>query len=352
MREVTAHEVGDVGAPEAGAPEVSVVVPTHDRADLLPRLLRSILGQQGVDLELIVVDDGSSDDTPAVLAGCADPRLRVLRHPTARGVAAARNLGTEHARGRWVAWCDDDDVWAPDKLHLQLQALTASPGARWCNGGSAYVDADLRLTRVRRCPVPETVATDLLRVNAVTGGGSGVLADRELALSLGGFDTGLAMYADWDMWARLAHAAPLAVVDLPLVGYVEHASGMSQRGLHLALEELTALEASLARLARQSGTTPRLDRHALGRWMLRQQTWAGRRRDNLVLPWRLMRAGLMPPARALSYSAVTGTAPGAMRRRWASFWRVDDDYMSYAGQWLAVLSQPRVEEHRTTPAPA
>lgn len=329
-------------------PTVSVVVPTHNRADLLPRLLHSVLGQTDVDLELLVVDDGSQDHTSQVLSRCTDPRLRVLRHEQARGVATARNSGTEAARGRWVAWCDDDDVWAPAKSHLQFQALAATPGALWCNGGSAYVDSDLRLTRVRRCPVPQTVAEDLLRINAVTGGGSGVLADRELVLSLGGFDIRMAMYADWDMWARLAHAAPLAVVDLPLVGYVEHAGGMSQRGLHLALEELDLLEVSLACLALQAGRTPRLDSHALGRWMLRQQTSAGRRRDNFVLPWRLLRAGLMPPARALAYSAITSTAPSAMRRRWETFWRTDEDYMSYAREWLAAeelrddVVEPRV----------
>jgi hypothetical protein len=263
-------------------------------------------------------------------------------------VSAARNAGTEVARGRWVAWCDDDDVWAPAKLSLQLRALAATPGALWCNGGSVYVDTSLRLSRIRRCPRPATIATDLLRVNAVTGGGSGVVADRALALALGGFDTRLSMYADWDMWARLAHAAPLAVVDLPLVGYVEHAGGMSQRGLHLALEELDALDASLARLAARQGLPPQLNRTALGLWMLRQQTAAGRRRDNLRLPFRLLRQDLLTPHRAVAYSLVTALAPEVLQRRWASFWRLDADYVDYARVWLAawdlrdVVGEPKV----------
>ena len=317
------------------APVVSVVVPTHDRAELLPRLLRSVLGQREVDLELLVVDDGSGDHTGEVLARCGDPRLRVLRHPTAQGVAAARNTGTTAARGRWVAWCDDDDVWAPAKLRLQLQALDASPGAVWSNGGSVYVDNDLRLSRVRRCPSPQSIARDILRLNAVTGGGSGVLADRELALALGGFDTSMSMYADWDMWARLAHAGPLAVVDLPIVGYVEHAGGMSQRGLHLALEELDALEAALARLASRRGMAPQLDRHALGHWMLRQQVASGRRQDNVVLPFRLLSRGLLSPWKAVAYSLATGLTPEALRRRWAGHWLLDAEYVGYARSWLA-----------------
>ena len=316
-------------------PSVSVVVPTHDRAALLPRLLRSVLAQEHADLELLVVDDGSRDDTPAVLARCTDPRLRVLRHTSPRGVAEARNAGTRAARGRWVAWCDDDDVWAPAKLHLQLEALAASPGALWCNGGHAYVDEQLRLARVRRCPRPATVARDLLRLNAVTGGGSGVLADRELVLALGGFDTGLHMYADWDMWARLAHAAPLAVVDLPIVGYVEHGGGMSKGRLDLAFTELDALLASLDRLAEASGCDEKLDRRMLGLWMLGQQTGWGRRRDNLVLPFQLLRHDLMSPDRAVAYALVAFVAPHALQRRWRRYWQLDEEQMSYARSWLA-----------------
>jgi GT2 family glycosyltransferase len=313
---------------------VSVVVPTHNRADLLPRLLRSVLSQDHEDLELLVVDDGSHDDTAQVLAACTDPRLRVLHHERPRGVAEARNAGTRAARGRWLAWCDDDDVWAPAKLRLQLEALAAAGGALWCNGGQAYVDEQLRLSRVRRCPVPATVARDLLRYNSVTAGGSGVLADRELVLALGCFDTRLHMYADWDMWARLAHAAPLAVVDLPLVAYVEHTGGMSKGRLDLAFTELELLDASLERLATEAGLEERLDRRLLGLWMLRQQMGWGQRLDNLVMPFRLLRHGMMSPARAVGYGLSAALAPQALQRRWRRYWWLDEDYMCYAQSWL------------------
>ena len=319
------------------ASSVSVVVPTRNRAATLPRLLRSVLGQDARDLELVVVDDGSTDDTTAVLAACKDPRLRVVRHETARGVAHARNAGTAAATGRWVAWCDDDDVWSPSKLRLQLQALADAPQARWCNGGSAYVDTELRLSRVRRCPSPATVASDILRLNVITGGGSGVLADRRLALSVGGFDPRMSMYADWDMWGKLAQAAPLAVVDLPLVGYVEHAAGMSQAQLHLALDELALLQGSLDCLAAASGRSERLDLAALGYWVLRQQTSGGRRRDRLLLPFRLSRRGMLPPARVMPYSVLSGFAPGALQRRWARRWTRDPRYVEYAESWLTDL---------------
>ena len=199
------------------------------------------------------------------------------------------------------------------------------------------MDSDLRLSRVRRCPDPATVATDLLRINAVTGGGSGVMADRQLVLSLGGFDTRLSMYADWDLWARLAHAAPLAAVDHPLVGYVEHPGGMSRHRLHLALDELSLLRDSLERLAERSGRPHRLDHIALGHWMLRQQT-GGRRRDSAVLPFRLASRGLLRPWRVLPYSLTTALAPAALQRRWATRWVLEERYVREAQDWLAALS--------------
>lgn len=318
-------------------PCVSVVVPTHNRAHLLPRLLGSVLGQDLPDLELIVVDDGSTDATAQVLSSCDDPRLRVVHHGRPRGVAQARNTGTSLAAGRWVAWCDDDDVWAPAKLRLQVSALDASPGALWCNGGSAYVDSELRLSRVRRCPSSATISRDMLRINAVTGGGSGVLADRQLALSLGGFDTRLSMYADWDLWAKLAHAAPLAVVDRPLVGYVEHPGGMSRGQQHLALDELPLLRAGLQRLAAASGQEEALDSLALGHWMLRQRNGGGRCIDSFLLPYRLGRRGLMAPSRVLPYSLLSALAPAVLERRWAAYWMLEERAMQDARTWLAEL---------------
>jgi glycosyltransferase involved in cell wall biosynthesis len=122
-------------------PEVTVVVPTHDREALLRQTLGSILGQRGVDFEVIVVDDGSSDDTAAAVAGLGDPRVRLVRHGRPLGVAAARNRGIAEAAGAWLAFCDDDDLWAPDKLARQLQAATQT-GANWVYTGEVHIDAD------------------------------------------------------------------------------------------------------------------------------------------------------------------------------------------------------------------
>ena len=115
--------------------EVSIVIPTRNRSELLRTTIRSALRQQHVEFELIVVDEGSTDETAELLADVRDARLRVIRHETPLGLSAARNDGAEEARGKWVAFLDDDDLWAPDKLMEQLHA--AQETARdWVYTGS------------------------------------------------------------------------------------------------------------------------------------------------------------------------------------------------------------------------
>ena len=107
-------------------PKVSVVVPTYNRAGLLPRALRSVLAQTYEDFELIVVDDHSTDRTPTVIASFCDPRLKMLRHARNGGQSMAFNTGIKHAQGDYVAFLDDDE-WLPDKLRAQVALLDAAP---------------------------------------------------------------------------------------------------------------------------------------------------------------------------------------------------------------------------------
>src|SRR5688500_12055006 len=95
------------------SPAVSVVIPTYNRAQFLPRAISSALSQEGVDLELLVVDDHSTDGTQQLLGTFGDPRLRTFRNERNEGVSRSRNWAIQEARGRWIAFLDDDDVWAP-----------------------------------------------------------------------------------------------------------------------------------------------------------------------------------------------------------------------------------------------
>jgi glycosyltransferase involved in cell wall biosynthesis len=209
-------------------PAVTVVVPTRNRARVCAQTLRSVLGQRDVDLSVVVVDEGSTDDTPAMLDALDDDRVSVVRHDVARGLPAARNAGTAQARTPWVAWCDDDDLWAPDKLAAQLRAATDAD-AEWAIGGSVLVDADLEVMGHQPVPAAADVLDQLLVRNAIPGGGSGVLARTEAVHAAGDFDESLASCEDWDLWLRLARRGAPGVVDRPLVAFRTWGGSMSTR---------------------------------------------------------------------------------------------------------------------------
>ena len=125
-------------------PTVTVVIPTRDRVRLLTsHALPSALSQEGVVLEVIVVDDGSSDGTEESVAAIQDERLSLVRHEQPRGVSAARNTGIAAARGEWLAFLDDDDLWSPLKVSRQLETA-AAVGARWVYAASLVVDEQTR----------------------------------------------------------------------------------------------------------------------------------------------------------------------------------------------------------------
>lgn len=219
--------------------EVSVVVPTRDRAELLPLTLQCALGQRGVELEIVVVDDGSEDDTTQVVTGIGDPRLRLVRHDRPRGVSAARNTGIAAVRGRWVALLDDDDLWAPDKLVRQLTA-TRDAGRSWSYTGEVSIDGNLQVVGGAPPPDPDEVMAALPRHNAVPAGASNVVARRDALTRAGPFDPALHHSEDWDMWLRLADQGPPAWVPSPLVAYRLH-PGNASRNMARMLGELEVI---------------------------------------------------------------------------------------------------------------
>jgi glycosyltransferase involved in cell wall biosynthesis len=207
-------------------PTASVVVPTHDRNHLLLQTLGSVINQSEVDLEIVVVDDGSTQDVAEAIVTLSDNRIRVVRNERSQGVARARNRGIEEARGDWIAFVDDDDLWAPDKLASQLQAL-ADTGRRWAYTGAVNITASAQVIGGAPPPPPEEVAASLPRRNTVPGGGSNVVAARSLLDEVGGFDPTLYNTEDWDMWIRMARAALPAWVARPLLAYRVHATNAS-----------------------------------------------------------------------------------------------------------------------------
>lgn len=333
-------------------PAVSIVVPTRNRAHLLPRLLRNLGDQDvgGLDggLEIIVVDDASTDGTEALLEAWLDPRLRVIRHAERTGVSQARNDGTTSARGHWIAWCDDDDLWAPNKLRLQVKALIDAPGSGWCNGGAVHIDGDLNVRGFSPCPEPGDVSMVMLATNVITGGGSGVLVDRALAAQVGGFATDLSIYADWDYWARLASVSPLAVVDVPLVAYMNHPASMSHDGPQL-LAEFQLLQEHLAAIHDDGAHQPHIDTRALGIWMLYQQVGTGSLVNTAWLVRELLRRKMLSPVWA-PYFMLGTVAPRALlsvrnkvRRRRRSRDAQVAMYERRTSEWLPKVAASRID---------
>lgn len=209
----------------AGSPEVTVVIPTHNRASMLGLTLHSVLRQEAVDLEVIVIDDGSNDATGQTVAVVGDGRVRLVRHELPRGVSAARNHGIALARGKWVAFLDDDDLWAPDKLAAQLGAARQQ-GRRWAYVGEVNVTLDLRILGGAPPPFPEEVVAGSPRANLVPGGCSGVMVHTSMLVGKP-FDGTYYHFADWDLWIRLAQRGTPACVRRPLVAYRIHAANAS-----------------------------------------------------------------------------------------------------------------------------
>jgi glycosyltransferase involved in cell wall biosynthesis len=221
-------------------PAVSVVMPAYNAAPYVGAAVRSVLGQTFGDLELLVIDDGSTDHTAQVVALEADRRLRYLWQPNG-GVAAARNHGLREARGQHIGFLDADDTWSAGKLERQLAVLD-EPGAPAATfSAHTVVDADLRPLRVSRFEGVRATFSDLLLRGNVIGSICSVLCRSGLARDAGGFDPALSQCADWDFWLRLARYSDFAYLDEPLVTYRQHASNMSRDARLLERDSLRVL---------------------------------------------------------------------------------------------------------------
>lgn len=218
---------------------VSVVIPAYNAAAYVGAAIDSVLAQTLKDLEIIVVDDGSTDETPLVLERFGS-RIRAIRQQN-RGVSAARNRGIDESHGRYVAFLDADDLWLPAKLQRQIEALAADGVKQACYTSHLLVTEQLRPLRAHRSPRRSTALDDLLARGNVIGSPSSVVCERELFSAAGGFDEAFSLCADWEMWLRIAARTDFLYVDEPLVQYRVRSGSMSSNVPTLERESLAIL---------------------------------------------------------------------------------------------------------------
>jgi len=305
-------------------PLVSVVVPSYNRAALLKRTLRAILAQQFTDLEVLVVDDGSTDDT-GTIAAAADPRVMVIRHQQPAGVSAARNRGIAAARGEWIAFCDDDDLWSPHKLIRQLKAAEQT-GADWAYAGDVNVDEHLQVLSGGPPLDPEAVVALMPRWNPLPSGGSNVLVRSRVLAAVGGFDPRLRRTEDWDLWIRIARTGPPAWVREPLVAYRFHGGNVVTDPGGMVEE---------ARCLAERYDIP-VDLTA----MQRRAAWAALRAGRRLLALGYYaRAVAGGDLRSLGRAAVAAIHPAVGTDQLFRFAGRDADWVAQAERWLEAFAK-------------
>jgi len=216
-----------------------VIIPTHNRADVLGRAIASVLEQTWTDLELFVVDDGSTDDTASVLAEFDDPRLTGM-HQENKGVSAARNLGIAASSGRLIALLDSDDYWLPDKLEKQVRFLAES-GLAICQTDEIWIRNGTRVNpRVKHIKPAGWFFERSLELCLISP--SCVMFSRDLWDELGPFDERLPACEDYSLWLRVGvrHAVGLVPESLT-VKSGGHADQLSRRIIGLDLYRIYAM---------------------------------------------------------------------------------------------------------------
>ena len=259
---------------------LSVIIPTYNRAALVRAAVDSALRQSMPPHEVLVCDDGSTDDTQALLRTVfADvPRVKVLSLPHSGLPAAARNAGIAAASGEWLGFLDSDDVWLPEKTARQWAAIQAHPaiGLVCANAFVARhgVDPHVRPTLLRHLPTGEVTLARLLEENVVIT--SSALVKRTLLVDAGAFSARQELRAveDYELWLRMATLAPVHYLSDPLIIYQDDTADSVRRGDTPSFHwqaHLTALDCLRAHLT-TAGPTPPDNRllHAIAKTQLRR----------------------------------------------------------------------------------
>ena len=204
---------------------ISVIIPAYNSGLFLAEAIESVLTQQNVDVEAIVVNDGSTDNTLEIASGFGE-RIEVITQKNS-GVAASRNIGAARAKGEYLAFLDADDIWLPDKLALQIQKIQSGFPVVYSNRYNFGQIGDLPLIQSDIMELPEgNIWKLLLSGNMITT--SSIVIKKEIFEEFDGFNSELPSCEDWDLWLRCAEKYPIGCCPEPLVKYRVHPGGISR----------------------------------------------------------------------------------------------------------------------------
>jgi glycosyltransferase involved in cell wall biosynthesis len=222
--------------------KVSVIIPTYNSVRYVTEAIDSVLTQTYRDFEILVVDDGSKDETSEVLTKRYGDSIRYLYKENG-GVSSARNYGIERAEGKYIAFLDADDIWLPEKLEKQVDLLEKHPEVGLCYVSTQRVDEDLNfLNKIEAKSYADYCETLLLNLNIVAGSCSSAMVRRDIISQTDGFDAKFSTYADWEFWLRLSLLTEFAPVKEDLVKYRMVKGSMSSKPEVSKLDALGVLD--------------------------------------------------------------------------------------------------------------
>jgi glycosyltransferase involved in cell wall biosynthesis len=231
---------------------VSVIIPTYNYARFVHRAIDSVLAQTYPDLECVVVDDGSTDETPQVLARYGS-RIRVIRKEK-QGPGIARNTGIRAARGEYVAFLDSDDYWRANKLSRQVPVIEAEPSLGAVGCANELVDGNGVHVANVVFPSPSTPVDLAAQLRAVAvrklwvgSSCSGALIPKRVLEEVGLFDETLAAAEDWDLWLKIAARYPIRNIPEVLVSISTHGTGFARDADKVERNQWKVYEAALSR---------------------------------------------------------------------------------------------------------
>ena len=237
----------------------SIVIPTYNRADLLKRAMGSVLEQTWSDWELIVIDDASTDDTPAVLAACCDPRVRSLRNDPNRERSASRNRGIEAAEGEYICFLDSDDLYLPRHLETLAQAIAAAPDKRAMFFTQFQRNHPDRQEPVLYPPVGANPVEYVIRNQVATP----TTCFHSSLLKRDRFDTSLKINEDVELFARIVAQAPLVRIDAITVHTFFHGTNTMAITRDYVTPQLVAMRKIFGHKIAGRSVTPEFKREIL-----------------------------------------------------------------------------------------